>query len=516
MMYKLLIVTNINFVEPIENRLIESLGEENIELSVNIKSLDEFLISIDDIKYNKIFYWINFEEVFPDFIVEYYQNSEVEEKYFLQSIELATQIIQRDQRCDTKCWLTFEDAYLQFYRINASSPICNYLIDKINMTIRENFEKTVDFIDYKSVLLRIGYDNAYNLKWKARWNAPYTKKAVSSIVTQLTKKILIERKKTPKCIVLDCDNVLWGGILSEVGMDNVSLGEYGTGRLYIEFQKFLLSLYYQGIILAVCSKNNYEDVYEMFNKHSAMKLKQEHISCMCVNWNNKPDNICLISQKLGIGLDSILFIDDSKFEIEAVKMVLPQVQTVCFDKNNIFNGLDAFNLDFQYDYDNILNRHATYKTDTKREELKKHCKTFEDYLIALEMNIDIHLLESDEISRVSELSLRTNRYTNGRRCSKQQLVELNFNTKTDIYSISLKDKFSNLGIVGAVIIHENCIYMFCLSCRALGRGVEEKMFEFIRDNYEIESMYFQLSEKNKDMVWKVKHYFPRIRFDYVE
>lgn len=514
-MYKLLVVTNISFVEPIDKKISNVLGENNMDTCVFIKSLDEFLTSKVNEKYDKVFYWINFEELFPDFVIDYYQHPGIEEKYYLQTIELVTRMIEQSYNCKTKCWLTFEDAYLQFYRVNGSSPICNYLIDRINIKIVEKYKGELEFIDLKSILIRVGFDCSYNLKWKLRWNAPYSQNLITKVIAQLSKKVLIEYRKTPKCIVIDCDNVLWGGILSEEGIGKIRLGDYGEGKLYVEFQKFLLSLYYQGIILAVCSKNDYSEVRNVFDKHSAMKLKQEHISCMCVNWDNKPNNICLISQKLGIGLDSILFIDDSNFEIEAVKMILPQVKTILFDKKNIFSGFEVFNLDFQHDYDNIMNRHETYKTNIKREDLRRHSETFEDYLIALEMDINVHLLKNEEISRVSELSLRTNRCTNGKRFTIQQLSELSNDSKNIIYSISLKDKFSDLGIVGSFLICDNYIYMFCLSCRALGRGVEENVLKFISDNYDIEGIYVQLSDKNKDIIKKFKKFFPKSRIEYV-
>ena len=146
---------------------------------------------------------------------------------------------------------------------------------------------------------------------------------MEAAVKEIQKQYFIEQGITKKCLVLDCDNVLWGGILSEDGIENIKLGGSGFGRTYQDFQRFVLSLYYHGVILAVCSKNDLPDVMNMFHEHSEMILKEEHIACFQVNWENKPDNIRRIAETLNIGLDSMVFLDDSPVEIEAVKSILP-------------------------------------------------------------------------------------------------------------------------------------------------------------------------------------------------
>lgn len=150
--------------------------------------------------------------------------------------------------------------------------------------------------------------------------------------------------------------------MSEDGIEKLRLGNYGEGRLYVEFQKFLVSLYYQGIIIAVCSKNDYVDVINVFLKHSSMIIKENHVACLCANWDDKLQNLCLISQKLGIGLDSLVFADDSEFEIESVNMLLPHVHTIRFDKNDIYRDFDVFNISCPLTSD-IRTRHEIYKTN---------------------------------------------------------------------------------------------------------------------------------------------------------
>ena len=109
---------------------------------------------------------------------------------------------------------------------------------------------------------------AYDTKGKYRWNAPYSSNLIARISQEIHKQYLVGNEITAKCIVLDCDNVLWGGILSEVGIENIVLGANGLGREYQDFQKFMLSLFYHGVILTVCSKNDRADVMKVFREHN--------------------------------------------------------------------------------------------------------------------------------------------------------------------------------------------------------------------------------------------------------
>lgn len=171
-------------------------------------------------------------------------------------------------------------------------------------TLKDN----ASFINLKRLITEIGVANAYNSKGKYCWNAPYSNALVEAAVKEIHKQYFIEKGITKKCLVLDCDNVLWGGILSEDGIENIKLGGSGFGRPYQDFQRFVLSLYYHGVILAVCSKNDLSDIMIMFREHSEMVLKEEHIAYSQVNWDNKPTNIKRIAETLNISLDSIVFL----------------------------------------------------------------------------------------------------------------------------------------------------------------------------------------------------------------
>lgn len=377
-------------------------------------------------------------------------------------------------------WFGFEDYYCLQNRFCGSLFAFNGLVDRINVTLSDML-KDDTFIDFKRLIATLGINNAYNVKGKYRWNAPYSKELIELMVDELYKQHLIATGNTKKCLALDCDNVLWGGILSEDGIAGIQVGTSGLGRPFRDFQRYLLDLYYHGVILVVCSKNDESDVLSVFREHTGMLLKEEYIACFKCNWNNKPDNIKGIAENLNIGLDSIVFVDDSVFEIESVKTMLPEVTAVLYQRDTVYDGLSCFNLKRDVNVQTVKERTNTYKTNFLRSELQKNASSYEDYIASLEMIVDIHLAKYHELSRISELTQRTNKCTNGTRYVLEQLKAKLSLDDYSLYTVCLFDKFSDLGIVGAIGIKGDCVELFSLSCRALGRGVEDKMIHMITD-----------------------------------
>ena len=403
-------------------------------------------------------------------------------------------------------WFLFED-----YAIPLSAVVGHVyhdLADKLNLLLRDALGNQVSFVDLKHLIAEIGISNAYDSKGKYRWNAPYSKTLVEAAVREIHKQYLIQKGITKKCLILDCDNVLWGGILSEDGIENLKLGGSGLGRVYQDFQHFVLSLYYHGVILAICSKNDLSDVLRIFNEHSEMVLREEHISCFQVNWEDKPSNIQKIAEKLNISLDSMVFVDDSPIEIEAVKAMLPEVTTILFKRDMNYEQFTCFNLKSNVSIADIDKRNETYRTNGLREELKTKYTDYADYIAALEIKMDIHEAAPIEFSRISELTQRTNKCTNGRRYTVTEIKERIASATVKLYSVSVSDRFSDLGLVGAIEVESDALTIFSLSCRALGREVERKMIEFISDKYQIKKIEFESTGKNETVKTLLSESFP--------
>ena len=391
-------------------------------------------------------------------------------------------------------WFLFEDYYVITNKIIGN----NYqdLVDNINSSLVNWTDEQFIFLDLKRIVASIGIVNAYDQKMKYRWGCPYSKEMMNEIAAEVNKQYQIINGLSPKCLVLDCDNTLWKGILSEDGSDGISIGTIGIGSMYREFQRFVLTLYCHGVILAVCSKNDYNDVIGVFRNHDGMVLKEEHISCFKVNWENKADNIKLIADELNISIDSMVFVDDSPYECDFVKKMLPEIHTILFDTKKIYNDLSCFNLRLDVKTDVIRQRIDTYRSNSLRKKLELQCSNYEEYLKALDVNIRIENALPTDLGRISELSFRTNKCTNGVRLSLIELKNRMNSPEFQILTVHVADKFSDLGLVGAIII-SSTLELFCLSCRALGRNVENNMLNYIYEKYGLISFKFCDTGKNK-------------------
>ncbi len=394
-------------------------------------------------------------------------------------------------------WFLFEDYFNKLHIVTGHRY--NALVDRINAELDGILKNDVSFIDLKRLIADVGISNAYDTKGKYRWNAPYSKVLIEAAVKEIHKQYLIAQGTTKKCLVFDCDNVLWGGILSEDGVENIKLGGAGFGRPYQDFQRFALSLYYHGIILAVCSKNDLSDVMTMFREHSEMVLKEEHIACFQVNWENKPDNIKWIAETLNIGLDSMVFVDDAPVEIEAVKSMLPEVTAIRYDRDISHEQFSCFNLKSNVSMADIEKRNETYRTNQSRETLKAQYDSYGEYIAALEIKTDIHEALPIEYSRIAELTQRTNKCTNGKRYTVAEIKERIACKNIKLYSLSVSDRFSDLGLVGTFEIEGSTLNLFSLSCRALGCDIEGRLLHFIAGKYRVSNIKFKSTGKNEDV-----------------
>ena len=441
--------------------------------------------------------YLNFENMYPNVISDIVSHKLTPKDFeddAIQKSGLLYNAIKRTNTCPV-LWIGFEDYSFKFDSIGNVTQTIQKLIDTVNIHLLANLQQGDRYIDLKRLIAKIGIESSFCIKNKYRWNSLYSKSTLSLLADEILKSHLMNIGCTKKCIVLDCDNVLWGGIISEDGIEGIQLGHSGLGREYQDFQRFLLTLYYHGIILTICSKNDASDVLKVFRTHSGMLIQEEHISYFFCNWNSKERNIKAISDALNIGIDSMVFVDDSEHEINAVKATLPSITAIKYDRNNIFENLRCFILGPTYNLNDIKIRTETYRTNAKRAELLAESTSLKDYLTQLRTKIDIHKTILPEIARISELSQRTNKCTNGYRYTKNQLKEKFDSESSQIFTITVSDKFSDLGIVGALCVNNGILEMFSLSCRAIHRGVEEQMVDFVK-TLNVSRVLFKSTGKN--------------------
>lgn len=315
-----------------------------------------------------------------------------------------------------------------------------------------------------------------------------------------------------KVLVTDLDNVLWGGAVSELGLNGIVLGSPSAqGEAYCDFQRYLLSLKNRGVLLSVVSKNDLADVEDVLKNHSACVLRQSDFVAIKANWNLKSQNILELSESLNLNLDSFVFIDDNSLEIAEVKSRLPEVECVLMqgdvcDFVERLSGFDFFDL-LDVSDDDIL-RTKTYADSLLRKDFSAKFESADDYLKSLEMTCEV-LDIAKNVSRVSQLFMRTNRFNlTDSRLSESALSSLNFSDDSLFAKCYLlSDKFGSLGIVGALIAKKSDknsaweISDFAMSCRALSRNLEHFMMldfcEFLKSKEQEEFLAsFVLTEKN--------------------
>ena len=314
-----------------------------------------------------------------------------------------------------------------------------------------------------------------------------------------------------KCIVLDLDNTLWGGIVGEDGFNGIKLGPEPPGNAYIEFQKVLLSFYQRGIILAINSKNNYEDAIKVIKEHPYMILHEDHLASLRINWNDKVSNMREIANELNIGLDSIVFFDDDPVNKEYMKINLPQVLTVDLPKDpsqyaDIVKNMNAFSVLHITPEDR--QRGKMYTEQRKRSELEKSTLDLESFLKQLDLIISIKNANEFTIPRISQLTLKTNQFNlTTKRYQEADIKRLSQDQNYMVGCAQVKDKFGDNGITGVFIIHKEnpkewFIDTFLLSCRVMGREVEKGILGYILNKAKesgverIKAQFIQ-SQKNK-------------------
>lgn len=501
---KLSVVTNIT-VEPYFIPAIKEIFGGKI--TVDIIPISEYMddkqrhrVSIADI----IVVWLNIESICDNKYNRLFSDDSVVVNETVEHLNTACRNLALELRKHsnaTMVWLLFEDYYMNFPVVFGHTPIFSGLIDRINTNILDELIgiENIVFLDLKRVIAEIGVSNSFSNKNKYRWNAPYSKSVVLGIANEIYKQYLIANCQTKKCLILDCDNVLWGGTIADDGIENVVLGGVSLGREFQDFQRFVLNLYNHGVILAICSKNNHDDILHMFNSHDEMIIKEEHIACFQVNWESKVNNIKYISQVLNIGLDSIVFVDDSDFEIKLIEHTLPEVTAIKYERDVVYQKLSCFNLKTLIDHKSVALRNYTFKTDALRNTLKESSDSFDDYLKSLNMVIDIHPTLPSEISRVSELTQRTNKCTNGKRYTILELKEKIASNNYHLFSVNVSDKFSDLGLVGVIGFENNTLDVFALSCRALGRDIEKIMIDHIK-KHNVTKYAKEDTKKNLDLI----------------
>lgn len=287
--------------------------------------------------------------------------------------------------------------------------------------------------------------------------------------------------KVVKCVVLDLDNTLWGGVIGDDGLEGIRLGDLEDGDAFVAFQHFILSLKKRGIILAVCSKNDHHNAILPFQNHPEMVIKETDIAVFVANWNNKADNIRYIQETLNIGLDSIVFLDDNPFERNLVREMLPDVivPELPEDPSQYIRAVASLNLFETTSFSETdAERADMYRVEAQREQAKTGFERIEDYLISLDMAISLERFNAFNLPRIAQLIQRSNQFNlTTRRYSESDCEQLmNDRDEAFPFTLTLEDRFGNYGLISVIVLRRTADAMiideYLMSCRVLQRGVE--------------------------------------------
>ncbi len=369
-----------------------------------------------------------------------------------------------------------------------SSPLRN-LSKHLNSKLECKISSNQIIVDLDKVLAKVGLNLAIDMRQFQSSKALYSIEFFKEYAKSIKPAFMAINGHSKKVLILDCDNTLWGGILGEDGFSRLQMSnETLKGKVFHEVQSMLLGFKRNGILLALCSKNNMEDVDKVLDCHSEMLLKQNDFIAKKINWQDKASNIQELANELNLGLDSFVFVDDSGFEIGLVEKRLPQVRCIKVPKNlseypevikslgNIFFNLSVSNED---DYKTQL-----YKEERERKGQAKTFNSIDDYLASLNLEIKISWNSQDQVARIAQMSQKTNQFNLvTERYTESQILQMMKDPTYTLVTFSASDNFGDYGVSGLMIIQRDnsnhnsvSINSFLMSCRVIGRNIE---FQFL-------------------------------------
>jgi len=340
--------------------------------------------------------------------------------------------------------------------------------------------------DYDNFLSMRGKREASDDKMRYLADMKLNQNLIPPLCDEYMRYIKAIKGKAKKCIVLDLDNTLWGGIVGEDGFNGIRLGPTPPGNVFVDLQKYLLSLSERGIVLAINSNNNPADAMKVIAEHPCMVLRENSFAAARINWDNKPNNMIALAKELNIGLDSMAYVDDDKRNRQLMREMLPQVLVLELpeDPALYLKALkDCTDLDMLNITEEDKRRAVMYAHERKRKEARLLFDDIAGFLAHLDIKVKISRADDFSIPRISQLTQRTNQFNlTARRYGEDGLRSLIRKDRYEVYSIWVKDKYGDSGISGAIIMKKAgdslVLDNFLMSCRVLGRGIEKTAIAF--------------------------------------
>jgi FkbH-like protein len=362
------------------------------------------------------------------------------------------------------------------------------MIDALNIGIAESIYGTEDvLLDVAAIAETIGLVNWHS---PSQWNLaklPFADELVPLYADHVARILGALRGKSRRCLILDLDNTLWGGVIGDDGLEGIKIAQGdATGEAHLTVQRMALALRERGIVLAVSSKNNDEVARKPFRQHPEMLLKEEHFAVFQANWNDKATNIKAIAEELSLGLDAMVFLDDNPVERGLVRQILPQVAVpeLPEDPALFARTLSAAGYFESVTFSSEDSKRAEYYQDNaRRVTLQKQAGDVDAYLASLNMEIIFQPFDKTGRSRIAQLINKSNQYNlTTRRYTEVEVADAEHDADCFTLQARLSDAFGDNGMISVVICRPKGtrsweIDTWLMSCRVLGRRVQEMVLQ---------------------------------------
>lgn len=348
----------------------------------------------------------------------------------------------------------------------------------------------VRLFDAERLASRFGKERVLDRKMfylaKMEWSAGF----LPTVAGEVVRQVKAVKNLTKKCLVLDLDNTLWGGVVGEEGPAGVKVGAGDPeAEAFLDFHHRLKALQAQGVVLAICSKNNPADVVEVFDTRPEIPLKLADFAACEICWDPKHEGLRKIAAALNIGLDSLVFLDDNPAEVSLIQQMLPEVKAVLMptdpaeyvavlERMNDFERLAVLEDDRQ--------KTEQYRQNRERDELHAASSDLGSYLASLRTELEIRRAKPEDLERVHQLFNKTNQFNaTTRRYSPAEVERFAASHQSELWIARARDRFGDLGTIGVVLLKQDGrvlhVDSFLMSCRAMGRGIETAIMNHVKN-----------------------------------
>ncbi len=522
----ILILSNVT-VEPSEIPLRNVFSKAGFEVKITFGSYNNIVQdSLNAVKYDVTIVIWELANVIEDLLFKYFTFDEVQKNELIQKVKSEIDLVYSNL---AKAPLSFVTKFTatHFYSKSEASHAFDELTSSLNKHLSEKLPLSTNLIEVNDIYATLGIENCLDTRMFNLFKSLYTTQFYYYFGQKLATVVSRNKGKVKKVLILDCDNTLWNGIIGEDGFDGIEMSSNSKkGVNFARIQYLIKGLKQRGVLLCICSKNNFDDVQNVLQNHTDMLLSADDFLIKKVNWLSKAENIKEIALELNVGLDSFVFVDDSDFEVNLIKEQLPEVKVYQVPKKlHLYPELFIEILNDFYNptlTKEDFTKTESYQQEFKRNELKSVFANQGEYLASLGLELVCKCDSLVDIERISQMTQKTNQFNfTTKRYSNAEIEKF---IKSDGYSVlsyTVRDKYGDYGITALVILKYEGTQVefdtFLMSCRIIGRDIEfaiiDNVFEKI-DSAKFDKLILRLIHTKKNIV--VNEFGEKFGFELVE